>query len=450
MDPTRQSTRGRTRRAALATAAGLPAALSSAACLPGRGEGGPPASKEPVTIRWSTWGNSANPFVQAAEQGLALFRQQQPHITVVPEPQEAGWQEKNVSQWVAGDGPDVSGATNHFLPTWSRKGLLLILDRRIKQDFTARQIQDYVESHWRFFTTKERGQHALPMFLDTAALVFNKDLFRRAGVALPDDTWDWNRQLEAMRRLTDPAQEQFGADINTAIPRLQERIIQNGGWVVDPDDDTRCLLDQPPALEALRWVQERIWRDNVAPQPQQKAGKNLPMLGKAGMWELGSWFLTRHVRDTVRGQYDWDVAPYPRQRQRGTVATTDGWGIWTGTRAPDACWLLLRFLQTDEWYDIVMRIVGNQPPRKSLSDRWIRTVKQAIPELGDKNLGAFTDAKARGYAFPNAVFRFDDDVRPLLQEAINKTVVTNEAPLVDTMRAAVAAANARLKQLAGQ
>jgi multiple sugar transport system substrate-binding protein len=437
------------RRALAATAAGSMTA-ATAACVPGRPDGAATtASKEPVTVRWSTWGNSANPFVQAAEQGLAIFKQQQPHITVQAEPQEAGWQEKNVSQWVAGAGPDVSGATNHFLPTWSRKGLLLILDQRVKRDFTARQIQDYVEAQWKFFSTKERGQHALPMFLDAAALVFNKDLFRRAGLALPDDTWDWNRQLEAMRKLTDATQEQFGADIGTAIPRLQERIVQNGGWVVDPSDDLKCVLDQPPALEALQWVQDRIWKDNVAPQPQQRAGKNFTMLGKAGMWALGSWFLTRHVRDVVRGQYDWDVVPYPRNKQRGTVATTDGWSIWTGSKAPDAGWLLLKYLQTDTWDEIMMRIVGNQPPRKSMSERWIRTVKQAIPELADKNLAAFADAKAKGYAYPNAVFRFDDEVRPQLQEAINKTVVNNQAPLADTIRAAVAAANARLKQLAG-
>jgi hypothetical protein len=40
-------------------------------------------------------------------------------------------------------------------------------------------------------------------------------------------------------------------------------------------------------------------------------------------------------------------------------------------------------------------------------------------------------------------------VRPQLQQAINATVDRNEAPLADTIRAAVAAANARLRQLAG-
>lgn len=117
---------GVTRRALVASGVGL-AAVAAAGCS--RTEGGAPAvQKQAVTIRWSTWGNSANPMVQAVAQWLALFKQQQPHITVEPETQEGNWQEKNLTQWLAGTGPDVSGAVNQFLPTWSRKGLLLVLD----------------------------------------------------------------------------------------------------------------------------------------------------------------------------------------------------------------------------------------------------------------------------------------------------------------------------------
>ena len=97
-----------TRRALLAVtlAAGAPAL---AACLPGRDQGSALAApKEPVTIRWSTYGTSTDPMVQAVDQGLALFKQQLPHITVEPEPQGPGWQEKNLSQWLAGTGPDDS------------------------------------------------------------------------------------------------------------------------------------------------------------------------------------------------------------------------------------------------------------------------------------------------------------------------------------------------------
>ena len=140
----------------------------------------------------------------------------------------------------------------------------------------------------------------------------------------------------------------------------------------------------------------------------------------------------------------------PRSKQRGTVATTDGWAIWTGTKSQDACWQLLKFLQTDEWHDVMMRITGNGPARKSLAEKWIKTVREANPQLASTNLAAFVDGMSKGYARPNAVFRFDDEVRPDLTQALQRVMDRNEAPLADTIRAAVATVNAKLKQLSGK
>ncbi|HEX2185733.1 MAG TPA: extracellular solute-binding protein [Chloroflexota bacterium] len=433
----------RRRRVVLSAA---PLAGLAAACSGGSPGGAPPsASRPPATIRLATTATIVQQVMPAA---LPMFNQQHPHITLVVEPKENDWQEKTVAQWLSGTGPDVTNAFNEFLPEWSRKGLLLKLDALIKRDFTSRQLQDYSEYQWKFFSTKERGQHALPEYLATAALGYNTSLFGRAGVPFPDDTWVWSRYAEAMARLTDRDREQFGGQLGSNLPRLQERIIQNGGWVVDPNDDLQCLLDQPPALEAMQWHHDRMWRENVVPQPTQRTGRSLIAQGKVAMFETGSWMLRQFVQD-VGDQFEWDVAIYPRGKQRNTVATTDGWASWQESEAPEACWTLLRFLQTDEWIDVYTKATGNQPARKSHAGRWMATVRSSIPQLATKNLSAFVDGITKNYARPNAVVRFDAEVRPGLQQAITSTVDRNEAPLADTIRAAVAAANARLKQLAG-
>ncbi|MGH2369362.1 MAG: hypothetical protein ACRDI2_14305, partial [Chloroflexota bacterium] len=111
---------------------------------------------------------------------------------------------------------------------------------------------------------------------------------------------------------------------------------------------------------------------------------------------------------------------------------------------------VMKFLQTDQWIDIYTRQTSHQPARKSHAERWMKTVQASAPLLAGKNLAAYVDGIVKNYARPNAVFRFDSEVRPDLQKAINATVDRNEAPLADTIRAAVAAANARLRQLAGQ
>ena len=52
-------------------------------------------------------------------------------------------------------------------------------------------------------------------------------------------------------------------------------------------------------------------------------------------------------------EIDWEIAPLPKgPAGRFTLATNDGWSIWKGSKAPDATWELLKFLQSDEWTDI--------------------------------------------------------------------------------------------------
>ncbi|HEX2326616.1 MAG TPA: hypothetical protein VHQ00_14565, partial [Chloroflexota bacterium] len=91
--PDRPPTRRLTRRAVARASAALgAAALAGAACAPGAGGPSEPApsgprSGQPVTLRWSTWGDAANPMAEGAAKGIEIFRQKFPYITVTAEPQ---------------------------------------------------------------------------------------------------------------------------------------------------------------------------------------------------------------------------------------------------------------------------------------------------------------------------------------------------------------------------
>src|SRR3972149_4718770 len=95
-------------------------------CAPGERAGQPAsqsASKQPVTLRWSTWGNEANPMVDGAAKGGEIFWQKLPGAGLIPEAQVStaggpSWTEKNFAEWVAGTGPDVSGGCCATLPDW--------------------------------------------------------------------------------------------------------------------------------------------------------------------------------------------------------------------------------------------------------------------------------------------------------------------------------------------
>ncbi|HEV2121575.1 MAG TPA: extracellular solute-binding protein, partial [Chloroflexota bacterium] len=382
---------------ALAGAAGILAACSA----PGAAGEQPAAQvKAPVTLRWSTWGGDAHPFnTDAAPKTLALFNKKQPNIKVEVEPQNGKWTEKNTSEWVAGTGPDLSGHCCDNGPGWGRQGMFLNLDSYIKRDSKAIPLNDYVEWLLKLFAQpSQMGQWGLPMYTGTVALFYNKELFKKKGVAFPDETWDWNKYREASLKLADVPNNVWARREITA-GAMFKRMHQAGTNIVDPKDDTKAAFGSDKALAAFTYERDVVHRDgSVAPSggpKEQDAFKSLTgqhgghaaiRLGRIAMWEGGSFTIIQYLK-FVEDEVDWDIAPLPKgPAGRFTLATSDGWSIWSGTKQKDAAWEFLKHLQSDEHTDIATRYAGQQSARKSHQQQWVKAFKETNPKVADKAL----------------------------------------------------------------
>ncbi|MGH2353452.1 MAG: ABC transporter substrate-binding protein [Chloroflexota bacterium] len=428
---------------------------TTAACAPG-GVGGQPASqsvtKQPVTLRWSTWGNDTNPMVEGAAKGIDIFRQKFPHVTVNAESQTSTpggptWQEKNFAEWLAGTGPDVSGSCCATLPDWGRQGILLNLEPLIKRDAKEVPLNDYVAAQLSVWKTPERGQFALPMYMGIFGLYYSRQLFQRKGVAFPDDTWDWNKWREAMVRLTDKTEPTWGYHQSINFPRPGILIRQAGGNQVDPRDNRKAVFDSAPALSALQWLHDRMWKDQALAMGSNITGANGLGFrtvyhavggGKVGMLLDGSWILARWLKEQPEAAADWDVAPLPKgAAQRDGGATVDGWAIWAGSKHQDVGWELVKFLQSDPWLEIATSIVGHQPSRKSWQEKFVTLTKQTYPALADKNVKAFIDPIKGDFGRPEQFFLKDAESKKIWSDAVAATFTKNEAPVSDTFKKAV-------------
>ncbi|HEV2125289.1 MAG TPA: extracellular solute-binding protein [Chloroflexota bacterium] len=438
------------RRGMIRTATGLLGAASAgvlgAACgapggAPGQ-EGAPAASLKPVTIRWSTWGDANNPFnPDAAPKGLEIFNEKYPQVKVEIEPQLSGWPAKNTAAWIAGDGPDISGHCCQYGPTFARQGFLVNMDSRIKRDSRAIPIKDYVEWLIDLFRSPEHGQFALPMYTGTKAIYYNKELFKKRGLAFPDGSWDWNKYRDLSLKLTDIPNNRWG--------RVQAQNLllmrQNGGHMVDPKDDRKAAFDSAASIEAMQYERDSIHKDrSVLITGGPKAAEVVKGIdsyqrfasGYHAMWESGSWILTRMVK-FVGDAIEWDVAPMPKgPKQRDTLATNDGWSIWNGSKAVDESWELVKFLQGDAWMEIATRIVGQQTARKSFQEKWVKLTKEGNPALADKNLNAFVAGIKENYARPIELWRDHPEANKIFSDAYNKAVRDGEADVASTMKEA--------------
>jgi multiple sugar transport system substrate-binding protein len=389
-----------------------------------------------VTISWAIW--SGPTWVEAQAEGARLFQTKHPNVTV----ETVGFksQDENITKWVGGSGPHVAMAWETTLIDTGRQGMYLPLDPYIKRDAKAVPVQDYVEFQLKAHQWQGVGQFALPMYIASQALWYNKTLFQTKGVALPDDTWDWTKYQDALVKLTARDQGVWGGFEPSAWEVGTMKILANGGQVVDPNDDRKAAFTSGPALDALQWVHDRLWRDRTmilgadARTAGHKDGFAMLAAGKAATWEQLSWAPGDFARDYPDGVKDVDFALVPKAKQRTTFASIDAWAIWKGAPEVEAAWELMKFLQTPEWLDLQARMAGIQHPRISMQDQYVEVMKKGIPALSGKNLQAFTHPVRNRYARPGPIFRQQKDSWQAFTDAWNATMRRNEQPVADAFR----------------
>jgi multiple sugar transport system substrate-binding protein len=119
--------------------------------------------------------------------------------------------------------------------------------------------------------------------------------------------------------------------------------------------------------------------------------------GQIAMLEDGSWRL-KHI--LTNANFRIGVAPFPAGPvSRVTLATTDGYGIYAGTRHPEAAWELVKFLTGQEYGRALARSGLLQPARASLVEDWAGFIRQEFPgKTEDLDITAFADGHRKGYS----------------------------------------------------
>jgi multiple sugar transport system substrate-binding protein len=169
---------------------------------------------------------------------------------------------------------------------------------------------------------------AAPAVLDSLAVVYNKKLFRQAGVPFPEPGWRWDEFTDTARRLTDSGRGVFGTgwpgtgDEDT-VWRLWPMIWNLGGEVVAADGKGIGFAGQ--GTEALSTL-AGLTRDKsvyVDPKPGSEQMYQVFLGGRMAMVATGPWQLP----DIITAKVDYDVVPLPTYS--GGPVTISGPDTWT-------------------------------------------------------------------------------------------------------------------------
>jgi multiple sugar transport system substrate-binding protein len=421
------------RRTFLRTATTLAAGAALAACTP-RSSGLGPHGSETVQLVYQDWRTEWFPGM--AQQMLEQFHADHPniHVFFAQDPEDV--QERMLADFQAGTAPDVMAGCCDFFPVWAQEGYLLDLRPYAEADLDRATIADWDAAQMQALFTQEGAQFALPKYHGALALYYNKDLLDASAVDYPDGSWTHDDYASAIKRLTrrrirSGEPEVWGSMIDIGWERLQVHANSWGGHFVDPHNSARSLMGSHETLAAMQWVHDRMWDEHTMASSldvQNLETRHAFIQQRLAMVEDGSWALKDILENAP---FRIGVSPMPTgPAGKATLATTDGFAIYAGTRYPEAAWELMKFLTSHDYGRAMARTHLLQPARESLVDEWIGFITEQFPaKTRELNLAAFAEGHREGYSVTAEIFQNMADARRLAQAAWAEVFTLGRAPV---------------------
>jgi len=192
----------------------------------------------------------------------------------------------------------------------------------------------------------------VPALVDNLAVVYNKDLFSKAGIPEPTGDWTWDDLRSAAKAVTDPANKVFGLVFpvdgsETTVWEYEAMLWAAGGEILN-GDGSQAAFNSAEGVRALTTLTD-INRDGsmyLDFQPDSGKSGQLFNSGKIGMIITGPWDLSGFPDVN----YGVQVMPsFDAGGNHQTIAGPDNWVIFdNGPARVDAAWKFLSFMTTPE------------------------------------------------------------------------------------------------------
>lgn len=302
------------------------------------------------------------------KQSIAKFMKQHPniHVTIELTPWGQYWQ-KLGTEFAAGNAPDVFWNHLAYYPQFVQLSQLMNLSPLIKQDSIAMsQYYPTLVKQWTF----NGNVYGLPKDWDTIAILYNKQIFQKAGLPAPTNlTWNpanGGSFLQLAQKLTldrngkQPGDAGFDASNinqygyvseNNAQEGFWNFIAMNGGTLLDKPFGQNFQFNQPSSVQALQFLVDLVNKYHVSPSAAETNNNSSVAIqlfegGHAAMVTAGSWELTSVAQQT---SIPWGVATLPAG-PNGVMSAFNGLtdAIYVNTPHPKEAWELEKWLASSQ------------------------------------------------------------------------------------------------------
>lgn len=344
----------------------------------------PRARAQDTELHFVTWKPEAS---QVWDQAVGDFERQNAGVKIVREiaPQSSTQIHDLLAQKLKNRDArlDVFFMDTIWPAEFASAGWALPLDRY----FHAAERNEFLKAP--ILANQYRGQiYGVPLFIDAGLLYYRKDLLKKHALT-PPRTWrELVEQAKTIRvRERDPHLVGFSGQFKQyegLICNMMEYILSNGGALWD-DKRLASLLDQPAALEAVRFVRDQIigeisHRGVLAyEEPESLA---LFTQGRAIFhrnWPYAWKIANDPEQSKVAGKVG--MMPLPGFTGGSGVAALGGWqlGVSRFSRKPDLAWRFVAFMTGIENQKRIALATGRAPTRVALYND--REINDKIPHL---------------------------------------------------------------------
>ncbi len=312
--------------------------------------------------------DTMEPLVRAFEASQKRARVQVEYRKISPPDQ---YEEILRTALAEGRGPDVLLVHSSWIPRW--QGTLLpapsdtVSLRNVRDEFVDTVANDLV------LNGRILG---LPLFVDSLALYYNKDIFNASGVARPPRTW--KEAHDVVRRTVrfnpvEPGQiDQHGLAAGTGrnvnrSPDIISAILLQNGVVFHDDTGAIAFGDDERARQSVRFLTDfaNPAKDVYTWQPTSDYSIDAFAEGEAAM--MFNYSYHRATIQAKNPRLNFAIAPFPQlDGTTATYASYWAFGVSRQSANAQAAWQFVRFLTGTDSAREYLKRSGYPPARRDL------------------------------------------------------------------------------------
>ncbi|MGO2513105.1 ABC transporter substrate-binding protein [Marinomonas polaris] len=290
--------------------------------------------------------------------------------------------------YATGKSPDIIAIDNPEHALFSSRGAFLDLTDRIDKSSIIHK-ENYFKGPLNSVTWDEK-LYGIPKATNTIALYYNKELFKKAGIDHPPQTWD--ELVVDARKLTDSKNNIYGLAFSAKAS--EEGTFQFLPWIQMAGGSYEKINTPETAKVLDIWkliLDEKLASPDTLTRGQWDSTGTFNS-GNAAMAISGPWEIDRMLKEA---KFDWGVAllPTPQIGSKRSSAMGDfNWAIFSNTKHPNEAFKALEYFASQD--DRVFPEFGQLPARSDI------TLPATGIKLKDDALKVFQEqlkyAQARG------------------------------------------------------